>query len=508
MKNRLAPINQLPPEVLTLISDSWKTRDKVQGAISLTHVCQAWRVVFISHSPLWANFDCVDADKTRVYLERSKSSPINLRIAGKGDLAPHDPLLQVIPHATGRLKSLAVFATPERVNHITTLLSRPAPHLEYLLIDNTDAFDSTPNPILPTTLFNGDLSSLHRLHLECVHTQLPWKNMANLTSFALRYYTPPGDISTRQLLDFLENAPRLESVDLRSATSTSGVQDDRLVSLAYLKWIKIVGCDPCSFLLDHLLIPVGAGLEIYVDSFGPRHLPRRLNNLMNLSGSTNITLSFDSTHTETRFTGPNGQLSVTSESIGVNPTPQVLDYLVRVDTTMTEQLEISRGNPQSRDQPYQALFNMKNLRTLKLSRCQSPHLFLRALHPNQSSSETVVCPKLEELVLVLRTNSETFNIKDLIKMAAARALGGAKLRVVRIIVRQGELAPDDVLELRKHILDLEYVPGVDTVDNSDAIMDDSDDIDDSEDSGDSDNSSDSGGSDYDGSGYDSSDYGW
>ncbi|KAF9645561.1 hypothetical protein BDM02DRAFT_3079455, partial [Thelephora ganbajun] len=74
--NRLAPINRLPPDILILIPNFWDKRSRGRFVIALTHVCRAWREIFTSRSSLWTDFHCMDAEKTRVYLERSKSSPI------------------------------------------------------------------------------------------------------------------------------------------------------------------------------------------------------------------------------------------------------------------------------------------------------------------------------------------------------------------------------------------------------------------------------------------------
>jgi len=408
-------------------------------------------------------------DKTRVYLERSKFFPIDLWIGRENDLSLHDPLLQVIPHATSRLKSLTVHTTPERIGPITTRLSHPAPHIEHLSIYCSSGFEITSNPILETVLLGGNLSSLHSLHLMRVRTELSWRNMINLTSLTLGY-TLPGDVSIGQLLAFLGSAPRLESVRLENATPTTGPQDGRLVSLERLKLMSIQGDEPCSFLLNHLLIPVGTKLSILANSFSrgfESHLPRSLDNLRNLSDLTNINLNFDGPCPDVRLTGPNGQITLTCASPQVNPTSLAFECLGRIDTSKTEWLEIRRGNPPFSCPPYQVLLHMKNLRTLKLSRCQSPHLFIRALRSGASSSGAAICPKLEELVLVPRTSSETFNIRDLITMAAARALGGVKLRTVRIIGGQGGLDPGSALELGKYVLHVEYPSGNGAV-NSDS----------------------------------------
>jgi hypothetical protein len=149
---------------------------------------------------LWTDFECrkLNADKSHVCLERSSSSPINLRLDEEGDLSPYNPFLQIVPHAIGRLKYLTVNGAPRNLSAITAHLSRPAPLLEYLVIDGNYESGPQRNPVLTTTLFNGDLSSLRGLCLHSVRTELPWRNMVNLTSFEL-YDT---GMLIRQLLDF------------------------------------------------------------------------------------------------------------------------------------------------------------------------------------------------------------------------------------------------------------------------------------------------------------------
>ena len=457
MKNAFAPINRIPPEVLTLIPDyCWWHRDNGPIAVILTHVCRAWREIFSSHSSLWTEFDCLNADKTRVYLERSKSSPINLWILRKNGLSPNDPLLQVIPHATSRLKYLYVSAMPENVGDITIHLSHPAPLLEDLSIDCADGPGAPSNFVLPPSLFNGDLSSLHTLSLGSVRTNVPWRNMVNLTSFCLRHI-PPGDISIGQLLDFFESAPRLKNVDLECATPVSGAQRGRFVQLKCLKWMGIQGAEPCSLLLDHLLIPVGAKVEIRTYSPGSRleaHLPRSLRNFRNLSNLNKISLTLD-VHLVMKFTGPHGKLSLDCPEPPDSTTSQVFEYLARIDTSRIEQLEVFGGNPPSRDLPHQVLLRMKNLRILALYQCRGLHLFIRALHPDVNSSEVVVCPDLGELILAPLTNGRVFDINDLVSMATARASVWANLGNVRIICRQDEVDLGDLLELRKHVPDVE-----------------------------------------------------
>ena len=57
-------------------------------------------------------------------------------------------------------------------------------------------------------LFDGNLSSLRELRLKCVRTNLPWRNMAGLTSFTLSY-TLRGNFPIEHLLDFFGNSSLL-----------------------------------------------------------------------------------------------------------------------------------------------------------------------------------------------------------------------------------------------------------------------------------------------------------
>ena len=136
---------------------------------------------------------------------------------------------------------------------------------------------------------------------------------------------------------------------------------------------------------------------------------------------------------------------------------------------------------------------MKSLRTLTLSRFTDLLTFMWALHPNIYPSKDVICPKLEELILVLGVDGERFDINGVIEMAAARASRGAKLSTVRIVVGQEELDLRGVLELRKYVSHVEHGPDVgdaeDDSNDSDDCDRDGDGDDGDEDSGDSDEGS-------------------
>ena len=280
--------------------------------------------------------------------------------------------------------------------------------------------------------------------------------MVNLTSFGLAH-TPPGAISVGQLLDFFESAPHLREVTLTFATPTAGAQNGRLVSMACLKNMYIDGYNPSSVLLEHLLIPVGAELETRVnllDSLIGEHLPRSLDNLKNLSNFNAIELYLGEHYPRIEFNGPNGQVTTLLRASEVHRTDLVLGSLTGLDTSKIERLEINRG--EGLWSPlYQALLSMKNLRSLTLFMCTCSDNFARALNPCIDSSEVVVCPELEELVIVIQVQGHIFRIKDIVEMAAARALRGKKLRTIKIFDGR-VMASMDVSALKKHVWEVEY----------------------------------------------------
>ena len=376
---------------------------------------------------MWTYFDCEDINKTLVYLNRSGSSPISVQLKRNKDLPPHDPFFQVIPHTITRLKSVTIRGTPENIQKSTAQLFHPAPLLESLTIEAKGECSPQRGPVIPTTLFGGDLSSLRELRLQCICTELPWRNMVNLTLFTLGY-TSPGDSSFGRLLDFFESAPRLSKVRLHLATPTIGAQRGRLVSLTCLKRMDVIGGGPSSLLLDHLLIPVGAKFA------GPLRLPSPLAGLWELSGFK-IHVHVREACPTIRFGGPGGRINMVPTNPKATNACRVLESLARFDLSNIDRLRLSGGDLMLRSgyAVNQVLSLIKHLRALTISRCQNISRFIPCL------GGIDMCPMLEELVIDACTDGEKFDIQCLISMAAMRALMSVKLKTVRIISRDKSL---------------------------------------------------------------------
>jgi len=465
VKNSFAPINQFPPEVLSLIpgylDDDVYSMD--QDLIALTHVCRGWRDAFTSCPSLWTRLDCMDIDKTHTYIQRAKSSPLEVRLTKARNTNYLDAAFSlVVPHLR-RLKSLSVYADtlPDDLRHFHCR----EPLLEELNI----ILYHHNNPTLDSTLFEGDLSSLRELNLRRVITRLPWNNMENLRVLNLR--SCPSGYDLTRLLDFFESAPLLHTVELRdSIPNATNIPPRRIVPLPHLITLSIISDTSPSILLNHLCIPTGASLILRFQFDSEKsplldYLPGESDNFKNLSHITTVNLSFHPGDKFVRLSGPSGSLRVLSQwsrrgrdSYTVDR--EILQSLSPPILSTTQRLAILRyrhpspNRAQVEGSPgFRTLSFANNLRTLTLSLCNNL-TFILALNPEENPSKLALCPNLEELFLHIRPQDQ-FHIECLISMAKNRALARAILSSITMI-SLGEPVPDgEVLELRKHVAHVE-----------------------------------------------------
>ena len=456
-KNSFAPINRIPPEILSLLLDYYDEKVTDRSLITLTHVCRRWRDIFTSRSSLWTQLRFTNIDKTRAYIQRSQSSPLELYLNEESIDEAFNP---VISHLH-RLISLTIHAyDPQNVlghfrNH--------APLLEKLEIN------STRDWVLDATLFNGDLSSLRKLRLAGVITYFPWKRLANLQVVNLK--AKRHSYRTSQILDFFESAPLLHTISLQyPMPDSSDAPPDRIATLRHLKVLTINPPPPQSaFLLRHLRIPSGASLvsEFFFDGEESPlldFLPERSPNLKNLSHITSVKLWFDLQLKYIQLSGPSGSLRVLVEwghfwEPSYARDCKILCSLSRQMPPTVQRLTVSMyehsGPVEAEENPiFQMLSSMSNLRTLTLIDCNYLP-FMVALDPEQHSPDLVLCPNMEELIIYAHEWS-LFEVNHLIAMAEGRASGGAKLSSI-IFVDLGSCGQrEEMFRLREHVAYVEY----------------------------------------------------
>ena len=465
MKNSFALVNRIPPEILSLIPNHWEDGHNDENLIQVTHVCRSWRDIFISRPSLWTRLDFSNADKTRVYIERSKSFSLEICLEARDKFNQNEAFLLAVPHIS-RLKSLSVSGNPAQLLPILVEnFSRHVP-LEVLRIN----FDADHAPTLPDILFNGDLSSLRELTLASVVTPLPWRGLSNLTTFNL-CDVPKDKILLNQLLDFFEFVP-LRYVHLHdSIPSSRNVPAERVVSLSHLENLSITAQPPHSILLNHFLIPSGAFLRLEFDFSGNHcpassYLPEAPDRLGNISHIAAVNFCFGLDRRFMRLTGPSGELYVLGNWKREDELPHVgstrfMRTIDKYDVSRVMSLAITLSGHQ-RSSPaqittwttYHILSRMENLRSLRL--VHSKNLpFIYALNPNMNPSEIVLCPKLEAVILYVK-HPDLLHLDELLGMAKERDLRGTRLSAITIVSTEAFAPPKEVFQLRKHMSHVEY----------------------------------------------------
>ena len=405
----------------------------------------------------------MNIDKTRAYIERSRSSPLKIHIQlnkYKNTGYLDDALPLAIPHLR-QLKSLTIYADvlPGPLKHFCC----QTPLLEELDIHFRCSHGST----LDRTLFDGDLSSLRKLTLSgaIMITHLPWNNMKNLQVFSLKSWSSVHSIT--QLLDFLESVPLLHTIKLNSVPDLSDAPPQRMVCLSRLKALTIDTDLPHSILLNHVCIPTGASLILRFYFSGQKsplldYLPEAPTDLKNLSHITTINLLFDSEEKFVRLSGPSGSLHLfaywqNGETDSHTVDRRILHSLDPPTLSTTQRLVISkyRHSYQAEGSPiFRCLSLMNSLRTLILTECNNSP-FILALDPEEHPSKLMLCPNLEELVLYVALQDQ-FQGEQLISMAKNRASGGVQISSITI-VGLGKLAlVMQVPKLEKHVTCVTY----------------------------------------------------
>ena len=457
IKNSFAPINRIPPEVLSLIPDYCGGGNADEDLIALTHVCRDWRDIFISRPSLWTELDFRNMDKARTYLQRSRSSPLDLYLDSCE--VTDDEFALVTPH-THRLKYFTL--NTNTLPRVLTRLRCQAPLLEELNIDigheNMEALDDA--------LFNGDFSSLRKLRLCGIVVPFAWKNLENLRFLALETITQT--YGTAQILDFLEPIPLLESIRLRFLMlDLRDLPPKRIVPLRHLKGFSIGTRRGHSGFLHHLQIPPGAKLVSDFCFDGdesplPGYLPQSSPVLSNLSDATTINLRFTGNRKSIRLSGPSGSLRVHvywKDSPFYARDHQILRSLSYPMLSTIERLIFSDykyPTPGRMEECpiFHTFSSASNLRTLTLIN-GNKQPFILALDPEKKPYNPTVCPNMEDLI-IYSAKWPLSDLKLLAQMAKNRALRGAKLSSITIVDLGRNKQRREMVRLRRHAMRVEY----------------------------------------------------
>ncbi|KAG8718875.1 hypothetical protein FRC08_004163 [Ceratobasidium sp. 394] len=288
MVRAAAHINRLPLEVLSLIfSVTFKLYvDSIEGKPYgpyhypnlLSSVCTYWRRVVIATPVLWSHVDLKSFAQAKTYFQRSKKSPLHVRLArlhtgsiprsSNKDIIPRNIKSLLAAHAS-RFSSLALSAQPAGVTRTLSIL---LPQLMEDVLQNLalqiETGDGDECSIVDEKL-NQLFKALRTLYLEGFSLQLSDVTCRNLVELSL---VDPrhGCESATELAYLLNSNPGLRSVKLRGFVCDA-LGEPEEIYLPSLRTLEVYGGldERFMFWFFLVLVPGKHDLDVYLDTFVP-----------------------------------------------------------------------------------------------------------------------------------------------------------------------------------------------------------------------------------------------
>ncbi|KAF6758141.1 hypothetical protein DFP72DRAFT_888203 [Ephemerocybe angulata] len=112
LHNTFAPINRLPPEILSriFVQSAAECRQDSLSWIQVTHTCHHWREVALDCAALWSHISFVNPAFTKVMLARSKNAPLHVDLRTSYTRTTpviYEALSEVLDQGS-RLRSIAI----------------------------------------------------------------------------------------------------------------------------------------------------------------------------------------------------------------------------------------------------------------------------------------------------------------------------------------------------------------------------------------------------------------
>jgi len=462
LRNILAPINKLPPEILSQIPKFFPTRDLVVA----TQVCRHWRTTFISCGSLWCNIDCERGPEALTCLHRSKDSPIHVSVRR----IPNDYVLARLSPHTGRIKSLHLQSRWSVAQSVFTRFTDPAPNLETLTVICRPS-TAAAGPV-PSTLLTGNLPRLRHLALQGLASDLANFVLPSLTYFELSNVTsPPLSISLSNLLAFFERSPLLESVRVDfHGECVHDAPKQKIITLRALRTLYISGSGLVGHgdnsLLARLELPRGVDATVMLlildgsSNVIAHAIPPYPERLPFISGLKRVHAEVLPGHGRCSFrcSGENGKVTVMARWPITNAN---LDNLVMgsiqsfLPLSMEGVEELWIQGYQAPEDSYlpalRAFESLPNLQSVLMVHCDNTVLLRALKYPTRH----LTVPKLRTLKLYLDPQ-RTVSGEDLMELVKSRVSNGARLEELLIISPEVIVPVAEVMVLKPHVGSVEY----------------------------------------------------
>ena len=281
LRNALAPISLLPPEVLSRVFHFilppvlQHPGEQRLDLIRATHVCRLWRQVALGDSSLWARISGapIGTEWISEMLVRAMNAPLDISLhVGRSN---PEVLIMLSSHLS-HSRELRLFGMSEfYFESFRGIFSQEAPTLELLKLCVSSTFPITFRELDGTTLFKGRAPKLRTLSL--IHIIIPWsliprgrlkKLEISLNDESSIFNVPLlGDLN--QLVDLLVDCPELEVLNFRGCLPSQPTQfpHGQTIHLSRLSRLSLSGLSSrITNLLKMLKFPASTTLQLYCTS--------------------------------------------------------------------------------------------------------------------------------------------------------------------------------------------------------------------------------------------------
>lgn len=461
LRNVLAPINKLPPEILSRILQFFPFHDLVAA----TQVCHYWRTTLVSCGPLWCNIDCTRGSEALTCLHRSKGSPIHVSVRK----IPEDEVLARLSPHIGRIKSLYLKPRWSVAQSVFTRFTDPAPTLESLsVICHPSTAAAGP---VPSTLLTGKLPSLRSFTLQGLASDLANFVLPSLTNFEMSGVTsPPISMSLTDLLVFFERSPLLEAVHVEfHGVCVHDAPKQKRISFKALKTLFISGAGLVGHgdnsLLARLELPKGVDAMVVLLMNGSPNpiahaIPPHTDRLPFISGVKRIYVGVrpGDGRCTFRLSGENGKVTVMARWPITNPDLNNLvigsiQSFLPFPTDDVEEFCI-QGYQAPRESYLPALRafeTLPNLQRILMLQCDNTVL----LHALRQPTQHLTVPKLRKIELFFDRQREVSG-EELTEFVRYRASNGARLEEFSITSPEVVVPVAEVMTLKQYVGLVEY----------------------------------------------------
>ena len=289
LRNDMAPISLLPPEVLSRIFHFLSLKDQPLGYfrtqnlgwIIVTHVCRLWRQVAIGDSSLWARILGVPTNRELIseMLARARTAPLDIIIDLDGVPDPK-VLLDFFPHLSHTRELCLSGLDSRHLDSVQGICSQEVPALKHFKVEASLIYPCnyptlTFRELDGTTLFKGRAPRLRTVSLFYLFIPLSLIPRGQLTQLEvhLNYEVLAPDVQLRgdfnQLIDLLVNCPQLEVLVLESCLYPlpTHFPYGRTIHLPLLSRLRLGGSTfRVTNLLKMLKLPSSTTLQLYCRS--------------------------------------------------------------------------------------------------------------------------------------------------------------------------------------------------------------------------------------------------